>query len=103
LWRAGDRIGIAPASLVSPELFAEIQLQKPQLLDLLDARAAGVSNDCRPWLHIARQVKAGEFDGGDRSLLMSLLIGLRSVAHPLCQSAKGHIESLLRCSKGVKK
>jgi hypothetical protein len=43
--------------------------------------------DCLPWLHVARQVLAGEFDGGDRSTRESIKIGLCSVPHPLCRRA----------------
>lgn len=39
------------------------------------------------WLHIARQILAGEFYGCDRSTHESLTIGLRSIRHPDCQRA----------------
>jgi hypothetical protein len=39
------------------------------------------------WLHIARQVLGGEFEGADSSTRESLLIGLRSIAHPDARQA----------------
>lgn len=42
---------------------------------------------CLPWLGVARQVLAGEFDGCDRSTGQSLTIGLRGINHPLCRQA----------------
>ena len=44
---------------------------------------------------LARQILAGEFDPGNRSLLESLLIGVRSVPHPLCHQARARLENLL--------
>lgn len=46
----------------------------------------------REWLHIARQVLAGEFDG-DRTAVESLTIGLRSIRHPLCQQALARLQT----------
>jgi hypothetical protein len=40
-----------------------------------------------PWLHIARLVAYGEFDGADNSTVESLTIGLRTISHPLCRKA----------------
>jgi len=102
LWREGDRIGFAPARLCPPDLLERIRAVKAQLLDLLEAEAARLTPDCAPWLHIARQVLAGEFDGGDRSLLESLHIGLRSIRHPLCESAKARLEAALGHRRGVR-
>ena len=53
---------------------------------------ASLPPDCLPWLHVARQVLVGEFDGCDRSTAQSLTIGLRHIEHPLCREA---LESLL--------
>jgi hypothetical protein len=48
---------------------------------------AGLSPDCAPWLAVAQQILAGEFDGCDRSTRESLSIGLRSISHPACGRA----------------
>jgi len=77
VWRDGDRLAIAPARCCPPELLAQIRAAKPQLLAWLEAEAAGLRADEVPWLHVARQVLAGEFDGCDRSTAASLRIGLR--------------------------
>lgn len=39
------------------------------------------------WVHIAKQILAGEFQGADSSTRKSLSIGLRSIKHPDCQRA----------------
>jgi hypothetical protein len=43
--------------------------------------------DGAAWLHVARQILAGEFVGADRSTVESLTIGLRGIRHPLCRQA----------------
>ncbi len=91
----GEHLAVFPVDKLTPALAAELRAAKPQLLDLLEAEAARLTPDCAPWLHVARQVLAGEFDGGDRSLLESLRIGVRNIAHPLCQQARARLEVLL--------
>jgi|GEM_PF-1386284 hypothetical protein len=54
---------------------------------MLEGQAAGLAPDCAPWLHVAKQILAGEFVGADSSTVASLTIGLRSITHPLCQQA----------------
>jgi len=92
LWSEGERINIAPARLCSSELLAQIRAAKPQLLILLEAKAANIPHDCTPWLHVARQVLAGEFEGADRSTVASLTYGLRRVPHPLCRQALARLQ-----------
>jgi hypothetical protein len=84
-------------------LLAELRRRKYELIDLLQAETAKLPRDCTPWLHIARQVMAGEFDGGDRSLLGSLQIGLKNISHPACQAANARLKQLLGRWKGVRK
>lgn len=43
--------------------------------------------DQAAWLHTARQVLAGEWEGADDSTCESLTIGLRSIPHPDCREA----------------
>ena len=83
----GERIAIAPARLCPPDLLAEFREHKPAVMALLEAKSVNLTSDCAPWLHIARQVLCGEFDGGSRSTVESLVIGLRGIAHPSCQQA----------------
>jgi hypothetical protein len=71
------RQGIVVASAAG-----QVRQHKHELLNWLEGRVAGLTPD---WLHIARQVLAGEFDGCDNSTRESLIIGLRSMAHPLAR------------------
>lgn len=50
--------------------------------------AVSLTPDQTPWVHVARQVLAGEFGlGMTDSMRKSLTIGLRSIPHPLCRQA----------------
>ncbi len=81
----GDKLRVLLPADCSPELKDVICQHKGELLDLLEAKSANLTPDCAPWLHVARQILAGEFDGCDDSTRESLTIGLRSIAHPLAQ------------------
>lgn len=83
----GDRLGVSPAERLDPEFREALLAHKGELLDWLEARQAGLAPDCAPWLPVARQVLAGEFDGADRSTSESLAIGLRNIPHPACRRA----------------
>jgi hypothetical protein len=83
----GDKIAVTPAENCPPEFVDSLRAHKPEILAWVDARAAGLPADCAPWLHIARQVLAGEWDGADGSTCESLLIGLRAVEHLDCRRA----------------
>ena len=83
----GDKLAVIPGDRVPPQFADVLRQHKRELLDWLESRAAGLSPDCAPWLYIARQVLAREFDGCDDSTRESLCIGLRSVPHPLCRCA----------------
>ncbi|MGD0536232.1 MAG: hypothetical protein ABSC03_01175 [Verrucomicrobiota bacterium] len=85
----GDKLAVIPGRRCPPEFADVLREHKGELLSFLEARAANLAPDCAPWLHVARQILAGEFDGADKSTLQSLLIGLRSIRHPLCQQALG--------------
>ena len=54
--------------------------------------AAIPAPDCAPWLKVAQQVLAGEFDGCDRSTRESIKIGLCSVSHPTCRLALARLQ-----------
>ena len=92
---AGDRLRTLLPADCSLEIKNAIRQHKSELLDLLRARSAGLTPDCAPWLHIARQVLAGEFDGADRSLAESLYIGLRAIKHSDCQRASARLRRLI--------
>ena len=87
LERRGDMLAVIPAQLCPPEFADELRHHKRELLDLIEAKAAILPADCAPWLHIAAQVLAGEFDGADRSTVGSLSIGLRNIPHQSCKRA----------------
>jgi len=55
--------------------------------------AAAIPPDCLPWLRVAEQVLAGEFDGCDRSTRQSLTYGLEAVAHPDCRRALAQLKA----------
>jgi hypothetical protein len=84
---AGDKLAVIPAKRCPPEFADTLRRHKREILSLLEGQAAGLAPDCTPWLHVARQVLAGEFDGADSSTVASLKIGLRSIQHQTCQQA----------------
>jgi hypothetical protein len=90
----GDKLAVIPASRCSPDFAAALRQRKQEILSLLESQAAGLAPDEAPWLHVAKQVLAGEFVGPmDNSVRDSLEIGLRSIAHPLCRRALAHLKS----------
>jgi hypothetical protein len=91
LSREGDRIAIAPARLCPGDLLDMVRAHKQAVMDLLEEQLANLTPDCAPWLHVARQVVAGEFKGADRSMIDSLTIGLRRIRHPVCRQALAHL------------
>jgi len=84
---AGDKLRVLLPADCLPELKAAIRQHKAEILDLFEAQSANLPPDCAPWLHVAKQVMAGEFDGADKSTVESLTIGLRAVNHALCRLA----------------
>lgn len=85
---------VSPASRLPAQLRAALIRHKSELLRRLDGSchersAEAVSwprcHGTMPWLHIAKQILAGEFDGANRSTVESLIIGLRNIGHPLCR------------------
>jgi hypothetical protein len=84
---AGDKLAVTPKGQCPPDFADLLRAHKIELLDWLEARAHNLTADCAPWLHVAKQILEGEFDGADRSTVTSLTIGLRSIHHPLCQQA----------------
>ena len=89
---AGDKLAVMPKGKCPPSFGHVLRENKPALLSYLEGRAAGLPDDCIPWLHIARQIMDGEWQGIDDSTLQSLRIGLRSVPHPLAKSALERLE-----------
>ncbi len=84
----GQILRVYPARLCSTDFASLLQQNKPQIMALLEAKSAHLPADCAPWIHIARQVLAGEFDGADRSTIGSLMIGLNSIVkHPIGRQA----------------
>jgi hypothetical protein len=89
---AGDKLAVIPAKRCPPEFADVLRQHKVALLNLLEGQAAGLAPDCAPWLPIAKQVLAGEFEGGDSSTVQSLIIGLRGIRHPLWQQALARLD-----------
>ncbi|MHB8521012.1 MAG: TubC N-terminal docking domain-related protein [Limisphaerales bacterium] len=83
----GEKLAVSPAGLCPPEFADILRQHKAELLAFLAGEAANLPPDQRPWLHVARQILAGEFAGCDRSTRESLTIGLRSIRHPTCREA----------------
>ncbi len=83
----GDKLAVIPGDRVPPGFADTLRQHKQEILSLLEGQAAGLAPDCAPWLHVARQVLAGEFVGMDGSTRQSLIVGLRSIPHPLCVRA----------------
>jgi len=81
----GDKLAVIPARRCPPEFADTLRQHKQEILSLL---AVGLAPDCAPWLHVAKQVLAGEFDRLlDNSVRESLKIGLGSIRHPQCVRA----------------
>ena len=89
----GDRLAVTPASLCPPDFADVLRQHKRAILDLLEAKVSRLPEDCAAWLHVARQVLAGEFDGADRSTVQGVAIGLRCIAHPLARRALEWLET----------
>ena len=98
----GERIAIAPARLCPPELLATIREHKPEVMSLLEAQTYHLPPDCAPWLHVARQILEGQFDGADNSTIQRLTVGLRGIRHPLCQQALIRLKGGERSGDGRK-
>ena len=83
----GEVLRVVPGDLCPPDFADKLRAKKPAILAILEAKAAHLTPDCAPWLHVARQILAGEFEGADGSTIQSLTIGLRGIKHPDCQHA----------------
>ena len=87
LERRGEKLAVIPGKRCSPDFADVLRQHKGELLAMLEAKSENSAADCTPWLYVARQILAGEFEGADRSTRESLTIGLRSIRHPVCESA----------------
>jgi hypothetical protein len=83
----GQFLVVRPRSKCPPDFAAVLRHHKRELLDWLEARTYQLRPDELPWVHVAKQVLGGEFDGMDSTTRESLRIGLRSINHPLCKQA----------------
>jgi|ERR1039458_5974198 hypothetical protein len=87
----GNKLAVIPGDRVPPDFADALRQHKREILSLLEGQAAGLAPDCAPWLYVAKQILAGEFEKVDSSTVASLTIGLRSILHPLCQRALEHL------------
>jgi hypothetical protein len=83
----GDKLEVIPSGRLTPDFADILRANKAALLRWLEDRNSGLTPDCVPWLHVAKQVLAGEFQGADDSTITSITIGLRGVQHPVCRQA----------------
>ena len=90
---AGDKLAVIPAKRCPADFADVLRQHKRELLDWLETKDAQLPPDCVPWLHVARQVLAGEFEDADRSTVVSLTIGLRGIRHPRCQQALARVRN----------
>jgi|ERR1017187_6733410 hypothetical protein len=89
-----DKLVVIPANRCPPDFADVLRQHKGELLVWLKTEASGLAPDEIPWLHVAWQILAGEFDGlMDNSVRGSLEIGLRSITHPLCVRALARLNS----------
>ena len=89
---AGSNLAVSPKGHCPKEFAEVLRRNKQQLINFLSATDSGLSPDCVPWLHVARQVLCGEFKDADSSTVESVCIGLRGISHPLCQAALKQIK-----------
>ncbi len=89
----GETLAVIPAERCTREFADVLRQHKRELLDLLEVKAYCLPQDCVPWLHIARQVLRGEFEGADGSTVASLSIGLKATTHPLCRRALARLQA----------
>ena len=77
----GRDLLVKPGNKCPPDLAKELKEHKAELMNFL------LFGAILPWLHVAIQIMAGEFDGADDSTRESLTIGLRRSSHQTCQAA----------------
>jgi hypothetical protein len=86
------KLAVSPPDLCPPDFVDVLRQHKRELLDLLESQTHRLPPGCLPWLHVARQVLAGEFDGCDHSTAESLRIGLHRIPHPTCRAALARLQ-----------
>ena len=94
----GSKLRVIPGDRVPPDFADVLRRHKAELLSWLEGRAARLREDEIPWLHVAKQVLSGEFEGADRSTVESLIIGLQRIAHRVCHRALDHLRNQKRNS-----
>ena len=95
--------GDAPAP--TPKGAADVDRKYDRRLDTLPAgffstwpvgeptvQPAGRGGSLDAWLAVAGQILAGEFEGADRGMKASLVIGLRGIDHPVARAALNRIQ-----------
>jgi sugar phosphate isomerase/epimerase len=79
-----NHLEIFPAAKVPRDFLAAIRERKGELRTFLESRA--------PWLHTAKQILLGEFDGASRATRERLVRGLRDIPHPQARSAMARLQ-----------
>jgi hypothetical protein len=93
LERKAGRVAV-PVAIEAPQVASIPQPQRPE--QPRPEPACCLPPDCLPWLHVAKQVLAGEFEGADKSTTQSLTIGLRHIPHPRCREALARLQTYSR-------
>ncbi len=70
---------------VPRDFLAVVRERRVELRAFLESRA--------PWLHVAKQILLGEFDGANHSTRVRLVRSLRDIPHPQARSAIIRLES----------
>jgi hypothetical protein len=88
----GGMLKVVPEGCCPADFADVLRQHEGELLDLCEARAADLPDDCGPWLGIARRILAHEFEKCDSSTRKSLTLGLRNIRHELCQAALAELK-----------
>ncbi len=96
--RDGGKLAVMPPDRCPPDFADLLRQHKREILDLLEANRHALPPDCAPWLHVARQVIEGEFEGegATSSMVASLTIGLRGIPHPRCREAMARLQHVTK-------
>ena len=86
-WLTGSGIDIADDIRAAPVLPATKDITRHWPDGSPPAPAAGRGGTEAAWLHVAKQVLAGEFEGANASTRATLTIGLRNIPHPAARAA----------------
>ena len=92
----GNRLEVTPKSRLTPDFADVLRAHKAELLAFLEHSGHNAPVNGASWLHVAKQVLSGEFDGPlDESVRGSLETGLRSNNYPISLRALARLQRQL--------